>query len=152
MVVVMTAGFLLIAILGIFRSGSERISRFDFSLPTINVVWAFASVQYVLTAMGGNKMLLGLFGLTVAAGHLAAAFWLAGRQVERAPGTNSFTFAGAVLLALSLPVAAGSMLTTSQSTQTEFWERGACPPLVSPESGRSPRITHGSRSHFSFGK
>ncbi|HEY5973945.1 MAG TPA: hypothetical protein VIU41_04325, partial [Geobacteraceae bacterium] len=112
MVVVMTAGFLLIAILGIFRSGSERISRFDFSLPTINVVWAFASVQYVLTAMGGNKMLLGFFGLTVAAGHLAAAFWLASRQVQRAPGTNTFAFAGTVLLALALPVAAGNMLTT----------------------------------------
>ena len=111
-VVMMTACFLAIAVLGIFRSGASGVSRFDYSLPTINVVWAFASVQYVVTAAGGNKMLLGFFALTVAAGHLAAAFWLAGRHVERAPGTNSFAFAGAVLLALALPVAAGSLLTT----------------------------------------
>lgn len=111
-VLAMTTCFLIVAVIGIFRSGTEQVSRFDYLLPTINVVWAFVSVQYVLTAMGGNKMLLGLFGVTVGAGHLATAFWLGGRHVVRAPGTNSFAFAGAVLLTLALPVAGGSFLTT----------------------------------------
>jgi hypothetical protein len=111
-VLIMTAVLLLIATIGILRSGTERISRFDLSLPTINVVWGFLLVQYVMVASGGNKMLLGMFGLTVAAGHLAVAFWLGSRGVERAPGTNAFVAAGGILLALSLPAAAGNSLTT----------------------------------------
>lgn len=104
------ATYLAIALLGILRSGAGRISRFDFSLPTLNVAWAFSAALYVVSAWGTSKHLLGAVGVVGATGHLVVAFWLANRKVEGAPGTNSFVFAGATLLALALPAATGQFL------------------------------------------
>jgi hypothetical protein len=102
--------YLLLAYLGIVRSGSTRISRFDFSLPVLNAVWAFAAALYVVKAWGGSILLLGGIGVAVAIGHLVVTFWLVSRNVPGAPGTNSFCLAGMALLALALPVATGSFL------------------------------------------
>lgn len=100
--------YLSIALYGILRSGAERISRFDFSLPTVNVLWTFAAACYVIGAGGGSRVMLSAIAVTAALMHLAIGYWLATRQIARAPGTNSFVFAGSVLLALSLPYAMGS--------------------------------------------
>ncbi len=106
-VAVFFATFLTIAVLGILVRGTERVSRFDFSLPTINALWAFSAAQY---AVSGRSMALGLAGLTAAALHMAAAAWLGRRHLEGAPGTNAFAVAGAALLALALPISLGSTL------------------------------------------
>ncbi|MCM0084348.1 hypothetical protein L4X63_22440 [Geomonas sp. Red32] len=102
--------FLSLAWAGILRSSGERISRFDFALPTVNVVWGFLAAYYVVKASGGSLMLLGTIGLLIAGGHLWVTFWLTERKVEGAPGTNSFAFAGAALAAAALPALLGKFL------------------------------------------
>ncbi|GFO55534.1 hypothetical protein GMSM_25410 [Geomonas sp. Red276] len=102
--------FLSLAWAGILRSSGERISRFDFALPTVNVVWGFLAAYYVVKASGGSLMLLGTIGLLIAGGHLWVTFWLTERKVEGAPGTNSFAFAGAALAAVALPALLGKFL------------------------------------------
>lgn len=109
-VVIMGLVYLAIAAAGILGRISDRISRFDFALPTINVLWAFTISRYVVGVGLGSEVLLGAFGVAAALGHIAVAFWLARRNVEGAPGTNAFALAGTVLLAMSLPVATGSAL------------------------------------------
>jgi hypothetical protein len=104
------AAFMVTAILGITRSLPGRISRFELALPTINVAWAFLLAQYVASAMGGSKALLGAVGVAAGVGHLAAALWLAGRDPKGARGANAFLFAGIVLLALALPAATDGIL------------------------------------------
>ncbi len=106
MVALLSAIYLAISLYGILKDNSGKISRFDFSLPTINVIWAFLAMRYVLTARGENIILLGMFGAAVAAAYLFLAFWLGRRKIAGAPGTNTFTLAGSVLLILSLPLAA----------------------------------------------
>jgi hypothetical protein len=108
---IFSASYVIMAFTGIIRSLPDKIHRFEFALPTINVVWAFALAQYVTTAMDGSKiMLLGTIGAIVGAGHLAVTVRLAGRGPKGARGANAFLVAGAVLLALALPVALGSIL------------------------------------------
>lgn len=102
--------YLLIACAGILRSKGERITRFDFALPTVNVLWSFGAAHYVLQGWGWSMHLFGFIGLAVAAGHLWVTFWLVGRNVGGAPGTNSFAFAGAALASLALPAATGNYL------------------------------------------
>ena len=102
--------YLVIALAGIISSGSERISKFDFTLPTVNAVWIFAAALYMVNAWGKGTVTLGIIGVTAATGHLVATFWLASRRIKGAPGTNSFAFAGFALMALALPVATGHFL------------------------------------------
>ncbi len=109
---IFAATYLALSLAGIIRSGSERIARFDYSLPTVNAIWAFTAAHYIVTATGGDKMLLGGVGLLLAVGHLGVAYWLVSRGVDRAPGTNAFAFAGSALLALALPVLVGNTLGT----------------------------------------
>jgi hypothetical protein len=109
-VTLFTATYAITAWMGIIRSLSGRISRFELALPTINVTWAFLLVQYVVFATGGSKTLLGAIGAIAGVGHLAIAVVLAGRDPRGAHGTNAFLFAGSVLLALALPLVAGSTL------------------------------------------
>ncbi|MHB8909364.1 MAG: DUF2339 domain-containing protein [Syntrophales bacterium] len=104
-----TATYMATAFLGILRRLPGRISRFELALPTINVAWAFFLAQYVVSAMGDSKMLLGAIGVAASAGHLAVAVWLSGRDRNEARGTNAFVMAGVVLLAAALPMATGSI-------------------------------------------
>jgi hypothetical protein len=104
-----TMTYMITAFLGIISSLPGKISRFELALPTINVAWAFFLAQYVVSAMGGGKMLLGVVGVAAGAGHLAVAIWLSGRDRISARGTNAFLCAGFVLLALALPMATDSM-------------------------------------------
>jgi hypothetical protein len=93
-----------LAFIGIVRGG-EKISRFNFALPTLNALWAFSAACYLVHASGGSKQLVGVLGVALAAGHLGVTFWLAGRKPGGAPGTTSFAFAGAALAAAALPFA-----------------------------------------------
>ena len=107
---VFTAVYVITAFWGIIRSLPGKISRFELILPTINVAWAFVLVQYVVSAMGGDRLMLGVIGVIVGAGHLVVAAWLAGRDRKGARGANAFLFAGSVLLGLALPETTGNML------------------------------------------
>jgi hypothetical protein len=117
-----TGTYMLTAFFGIFRSLPGKISRFELALPTINVVWAFLLVQYVVFAMGGSEVLLGAIGAIAGAGHLTAGVWLAGREPKGARGANAFVFSGAVLLALALPLVVGSTLPSlPMLSAVAFW-------------------------------
>ncbi|MBI2353827.1 MAG: hypothetical protein HYV06_02160 [Deltaproteobacteria bacterium] len=107
---IFVASYLAISVLGIVRSGSDRVSRFDFSLPTVIATWSFAVAHHVVGAQGGNLMILGWTAIVVAALHAALAWWLAGREIPGKPGTNALVAGGAVLLLLGLPKALGQPL------------------------------------------
>lgn len=107
-VLVFAVTYLLLALLGIARSGAEKITFFDLTLPSLNVLWAFSVLLYVArSSEGGSLFITGGIGVLIAIGHLAVSFWLARRGVVGAPGAASFTIASAILLALALPAATG---------------------------------------------
>jgi hypothetical protein len=125
--------FVCLSLLGIFNSGNQKISRFDFSLPTINVIWAFTLARHVAQAWQINVTLLGIIGLFGAAGLFGMTFWCARRNVAGAPGTNTFAFAGAALLALALPTVTGmfvlslpviSFIAIILAIVSRVWENG----------------------------
>lgn len=102
--------YMALALFGIIRRGSDKLSKYIVSLPTISALWVFSAANYVLGAQGGNTQLLGIIGSVFAFCHFGATFWLARRNLEGAPGSSTFTLAGGALLALALPVATGSFM------------------------------------------
>ena len=125
--------FIVMSLLGIIKGGSQKISRFDFSLPTLSVIWAFTLTSHVAEAWKMNINLLGVIGLVGAAALFVMMFWCARRNVEGAPGTNTFAFAGGALLALALPAATGafvislpiiSLVAIIMAIVSRVWENG----------------------------
>lgn len=125
--------FIFLSLLGIIKAGSQRISRFDFSLPTINVILAFTLARHVTEAGQMNVNLLGVIALLGAAGLLGMVFWFARRDIVGAPGTNTFAFSGGTLLAFALPAATGtfvlslpviSLVAISMAIASRVWENG----------------------------
>jgi hypothetical protein len=104
------ATYLILGLLGIFRSGSEKISKFDLALPTLNIIWAFYTAMFVFGAQGGSVQILGIIGVVIAINYFALTFMLARHNIEGAPGAGAFAFACGVLLALALPVATGAFI------------------------------------------
>lgn len=154
--------FLSLSLLGIVTAGEKKISRFDFSLPTLNVIWAFALARYVAEAWHMNVRILGIIGLAAVVGLFFLTFWCAKRNIEGAPGTNTFAFAGAALLALALPAATGafimslpvvSLVAITLAIVSRVWENGgvrgttylmnmyACGVLVFALRGDGPNAT-----------
>lgn len=109
-VAVFAVTYMALALFGIIRRGSDKLSKYIVSLPTISAFWVFSAANYVLGAQGGNTQLLGIIGSVFAFCHFGAASWLARRNIEGSPGSSSFAMAGGVLLALALPVATGSFM------------------------------------------
>ncbi len=107
---VFTAAYLIMGFWEIVRSLPGKIHRFGLALPTINAAWAFMLARYAGTAMGGGTAAIGIVGVAVGAGHLAAATRLARLDPRGARGANAFVLAGSALLALSLPAALDSTL------------------------------------------
>jgi hypothetical protein len=125
--------FISLALLGILRANDQKISRFDFSLPTLNVIWAFSLARHVIEASQMNVRLFGLLGLLGAISLFGLTFWCAKRGRPGAPGTNTFTFAGSALLALALPAATGAFALTlpiislaaiTMAIISRVWENG----------------------------
>ncbi len=98
--------FMMISLFGIIRSGDTKISRFDYSLPAINATWCYVAGIYALK----SPELFGVPAAIAAAVHFGLVFWLAQRQRSNAPGTNTFTAGGSILMGLSLPALMGGML------------------------------------------
>lgn len=102
--------FSALSLLGIRSAAGAQISKFDASLPTLNALWAFALAHQVIAAQQSGVVILGVAGLVCTAGYFILSAWCARRPVEGSPGTNTFAFAGATLLALSLPTVSGSLV------------------------------------------
>ncbi len=106
-IVILIGGtFMMLSLMGIIRSGDEKISRFDFSLPVLNAGWCYVAGIYALK----NPTLFGAPAAAAAIIHFAIAFRLSDRQRRNAPGTNTFTAGGFILTGLSLPAMFGDML------------------------------------------
>jgi hypothetical protein len=156
------ATYMILALLGIFSTNNQKISRFDFSLPTLNALWAFTLARHVAEAGQMNVKLLGVIGLLGAAALLGMTFWCARRNIEGAPGTNTFAFAGGTLLALALPAATGSLIMSlpvislvaiTMAIVSRVWENGgvrgttylmniyACLALAFALRGNGPGVT-----------
>lgn len=154
--------FIALSLLGILREGSSKISRFDFSLPTLNAIWAFTAAHTMLSAWNAHVKLLGVVGILFSIAHFGVAFWCAKRELKAAPGTNTFVFAGGTLLALALPVATGAFVMTlpvislvaiTMAIVSRVWENGgvrgstylmniyACTALVLILRGEGPAAT-----------
>jgi hypothetical protein len=125
--------FFILSLLGILNAGSQNVSRFDFSLPILNVIWAFTLARHVTEAWQMKVNLLGVIGLLGVAGLYGMTYWCARRDIEGAPGTNTFAIAGGALLALSLPVATGtfvmslpviSLVAITMAIVSRVWENG----------------------------
>lgn len=98
--------FMMISLFGIIRSGEEKISRFDFSLPTLNAAWCYVAGIYAMK----NPVAFGTPAAAAAIVHFGLAYWLSTRQKRNAPGTNTFVAGGVILTCLSLPAILGSLL------------------------------------------
>ncbi len=105
-----SVAFLAIALLGIVRSRRGQVSVFDFCLPTINAVGSYLAARFVVTDADGTALALGVVAILFALLHFGAAVWLAMRDIEGVPGTNSFVVAGSALLGLAVPAVSGSAL------------------------------------------
>ena len=99
-----------IALTGIIRSGTERPSRFDCTLPTVSAASLYLIAHYVVGAFKLSLPALGTTGLGMALLHVSVVYWLTEHRRSGATGTNSLMSAIAVLLALSLPDIAGSTI------------------------------------------
>jgi hypothetical protein len=104
-----SVAFLAIALLGIVRSRDVKVSVFDFCLPAINAVGSYLAARVVVSEADGSALALDLVAILFALVHFGAAFWLATRKIDGAPGTNSFIVAGGALLGLALPSALGGV-------------------------------------------
>ena len=102
---VFLAFYLGTALVGVVWRGQDRIARFDLALPTISAGWVFILARYAANAGYGNAQVLGIVGAALAVALFAVAHWLGTRRDDKARGTNAFSLAAAVLLALSLPLA-----------------------------------------------
>jgi hypothetical protein len=131
---VVGVAFLAIALLGIVRSRREKLSAFDFCLPTINAAGLYLAARVVVDEASGSALALSLVAILFALLHFGAAFGLATRKIEGVPGTNSFVVAGSVLLGLALPNAFGSGLAAAPvlaaaalgvAVLSDRWESGA---------------------------
>jgi hypothetical protein len=127
------ATFSILSLFSITRESDSKISKFDFSLPTLNAIWAFTAAHQMISAGNTKVYLLGWIGILCAAVHFGVAFWCAKRGVKGAPGTNTFVCAGAALLALALPSATGSFIMSlpvislvaiTMAIVSRVWENG----------------------------
>ncbi|WP_303721548.1 hypothetical protein [Malonomonas rubra] len=98
--------FMMIALFGIIRSGEEKISKFDFSLPALNAGWCYVAGIYAMK----NPVAFGAPAAAAAIVHFALAYWLSTRQKRNAPGTNTFVAGGTILACLALPALLGGIL------------------------------------------
>ena len=98
--------FMMIALFGILRTGDDKVSRFDFSLPAINAGWCYVAGIYALK----NPAAFGAPAAAAALIHFALAYWLSRRDSSNAQGTNTFMTGGLILACLSLPALLGNMI------------------------------------------
>ncbi|MBE9520756.1 MAG: hypothetical protein IME97_06475, partial [Proteobacteria bacterium] len=78
----------------------EDLGFYESLLPTITGVGAFLVAWTVVVPWYRSTVWLGLIGILLGLGHFVVAAWLANRNREGAIGSNTYTFAGVLLLGL----------------------------------------------------
>lgn len=98
--------FMMIALFGIIRTGDEKVSKFDYTLPAINAAWCYVAGVYALK----DPTIFGAPAAAAAIIHFGLAYWLSRRSTSHAQGTNAFTAGGLILACLSLPALFNDMI------------------------------------------
>lgn len=99
--------FSVIALLGVRGMIQDKVSKFDLTLPVINVCWLYLIGQNALGQQLIEPLAFGWLTLVGACAHLGVAWWLAHDQEGGSPGTTTFALAGGLMFAISAPMALG---------------------------------------------
>ena len=102
--------YLVIAAREILAGKADKIGTYYLAVPTLTVLWAFGSAQYLTTVLNSTNYLVNLLSLVVSAFHLVVVWLLSRQRTEGRGGLGAICNAGALLLALSLPTVMGSAL------------------------------------------
>jgi hypothetical protein len=78
----------------------DDLGFYESLLPTITGLGAFLAAWSVVIPWYENTFWLGCIGVLLGLAHFGVAAWLAGRKSEGAVGSNTYTFAGVLLLGL----------------------------------------------------
>jgi hypothetical protein len=99
--------FSVIALLGIRGIIQDKVSKFDLSLPVINVFWLYLIGQYAFSKQMIEPLAFGWLAMLGAFAHLGVAWWLAHHEEGGSTGTTTFAISGGLLFAFSAPMALG---------------------------------------------
>lgn len=102
--------YLVIASWEILAGQSERVDRYYLALPTMTVVWSFGSALFVTYILGKSLLLVSSLGLFVALLHIGVTRSLSRLRASERGGLGAIANAGALLLALALPIVTGNAL------------------------------------------
>jgi len=106
----LTVFFFAAAIYGMFRSLGGKKMVFDYVVPAASALVFFSAARHVAVPLYQGGIGIGVFGAVAATAHLGvASLMVRGRKLS-ALEFNAFTFAGVVLLVLSLSAATGALL------------------------------------------
>ncbi|PLY06021.1 MAG: hypothetical protein C0624_04605, partial [Desulfuromonas sp.] len=110
-VTLVALAYLVIAYLGLTGKLSEKVSRIDFALPAVTVLWAFPAIRYVISSSGMEGAVYGICSslFAVAMGFVAKHLYSRDPDGE-ARGVTSMMVAAALLLMLALPMALGNRI------------------------------------------
>ncbi len=97
--------YFVIAILGVMKN--ESLGFYDSLLPTIVSVGLYWASYQVAVTWYMSTMTNGMIAVALSCANFAVATWFASKNKVGAKGSNSFTFAGVVLLVLGLPAVVG---------------------------------------------
>ncbi len=102
--------YLAIASREILTGQSEQVGTYYLALPTLTVIWSFGSALFVTFILGNGKLLVSGLGLFVALLHIYVTRYLARKRSGGRGGLGAICNAGALLLAMALPVITGNAL------------------------------------------
>ena len=94
----------------ILTTQAERVGSYYLALPTLTVIWAFGSSLFVTFILGNSLLLVSTLGLFVALLHIYVTRYLARRRSGGKGGLGAICNAGALLLAMALPIITGNAL------------------------------------------
>ena len=102
--------YLFIASWEILTGTSEQVGNYYLALPTLTVIWSFGSALFVTFILGKDLIIVSGLGLFVAVLHIWVTRYLSGRRSVARGGLGAICNAGALLLAMALPVVTGNAL------------------------------------------
>ena len=102
--------YLAIASWEILTGQSEQVGNYYLALPTLTVLWSFGSALFVTAILHSSTMLISGLGLFVALLHIYVTRYLSKQRSGGRGGLGAICNAGAILLAMALPIITGNAL------------------------------------------
>ena len=102
--------YLAIASWEILTGQSEQVGNYYLALPTLTVLWSFGSALFVTAILHNSMLLVSGLGLFVALLHIYVTRYLSKERAGGRGGLGAICNAGALLLAMALPIITGNAL------------------------------------------